>query len=608
MPEKILIIEDVKVKDSPSKDNFAIYIPGLNAKKDAWFTTFIIENHLDYLSYPEQAASDEQVRFMIRTDDPERYYPCSDKMFSAIMDRNDSAFIQKKYNQVLQKLLALVERQIEDSWEKAYLEALILNKYKHETRDEIVIPSRLEKRLMRIYLNRTHIEDPFRDEKEARNRMARAILDSNELKKALNHVDDTALKNPPNTIRNIKSLIASVEFRRLLCLANCSQVWEAPSAADYQLQDYLTIFNKKMIGDGLMPLLDNLGFGKDSSQIKRKILWLMDESGQIVLDFALINFLVSHGHRVIIALKDGPLYTKTDINDLEDDPVLKEVLRNTLVIKNPKLSKNELVRTIRGDIPILILSDGTKENTNLLMVSTTFARVFKEVDFVVSRGHDQRRRFFDTHFQFTQEIFSIAADDPTSLSILYKPRHPQVIKFSHQDLEQKSNTIINEMRMAKEKGMTVIFYSGIIGSIPGKIDVAKKIMSTFIEHLKKQSALTHIINPSHYYEQGMDADDLMYMWEIVQRSGFIDIWRFQTYEDILISFQNLQQKVPPEWVGKDATYSTGCTKEMEIAIDVQKKHPEMQLIGPAREKFMRRRDYGVGKMYDQRLTNGCQLS
>ena len=67
----------------------------------------------------------------------------------------------------------------------------------------------------------------------------------------------------------------------------------------------------------------------------------------------------------------------------------------------------------------------------------------------------------------------------------------------------------------------------------------------------------------------------------------------------------MNQKIPPEWVGKDATYSTGCTKEMAIAIDVQQHHPEMQIIGPSRERFMRRKDYGVGSMYDRRLGPVC---
>jgi hypothetical protein len=161
------------------------------------------------------------------------------------------------------------------------------------------------------------------------------------------------------------------------------------------------------------------------------------------------------------------------------------------------------------------------------------------------------------------------------------------------------------MEAAKQKGMTVVFYSGIIGSIPGKVAMAKKIMSTYVQFLKEQFAETFIINPSEYFEPGMDADDLMFMWEIVQRSGFIDIWRFQTYDDIVQAFSILKTKVPPEWVGKDATFSTGCTKEMRIALDVQKEHPEMQIIGPSRERFLRRDEYGIGKMYDRRLSEIC---
>ena len=95
----------------------------------------------------------------------------------------------------------------------------------------------------------------------------------------------------------------------------------------------------------------------------------------------------------------------------------------------------------------------------------------------------------------------------------------------------------------------------------------------------------------------------MYMWEVVQRSGLIDIWRFQTVEDIETSFELLQREVPPEWLGKDATYSTGCTKEMNIALDVQQEHPEMQIIGPPKERFLRRSEYGIGKLYDRRLSD-----
>ena len=580
------------------------YQPGTSAEMDAWFTSFIIENHLDYFTNPQHAASDEQVRFMVYTADSERYYPCSDKMFTAIMSRKQSAFMQKHYNQVLHRLLALVDHQIEDPYERAYLESLLFNKYKHESRDEIMIPSRLEKRLMQIYVRRTHIEDPYLEEKTKRNFNALQVLDRPEFQEALNYVDSSALEKPPLTLSEIKSKVAAVEFQRLLLAANTPLLWEKDKGLQYSRQDFLGLFAQPIKGSGKKSLFDFIGFGRKGF-IPKSILWLADESGQVIMDIALIRFLIGLGHKVVIAFKEGPLYTKIDIVDLHDDVSLKSAMGKSIIIQNPKMSKNELVKTMRGDVPLLAMSDGTSENVNLQLASTTFARVFKEVDCVISRGADQRRRFFDTHFQFTQDIYSIVDEKDGGLSILFKPRHPDVIKFSHHDLETKAQSIIGRMREAKDKGMTVIFYSGIIGSIPGKIKIAKQVMSVFVDYLKKQSALTFIINPSEYFEPGMDADDLMYMWEIVQRSGMIDIWRFQSYEDIVKAFELTQKRVPPEWVGKDATYSTGCTKEMAIAMDVQANHPEMQIIGPAKERFMRRKEYGVGKMYDQRLGLVC---
>jgi len=48
----------------------------------------------------------------------------------------------------------------------------------------------------------------------------------------------------------------------------------------------------------------------------------------------------------------------------------------------------------------------------------------------------------------------------------------------------------------------------------------------------------------------------------------------------LTSFELVGEKIPSVWAGKDALYSTGCTKEMKIALEVQQKYPEMQIIGP----------------------------
>lgn len=591
-----------------SKQNTA-YTEGENPEKDAWYTAFFIENHLDHNSYPEQVATPEQVRFMVYTEEDERFYPCSDRMFESIMNRNNPGFVQAKYDAVLERILNVIDEQIEEPNENNFLKSLVRIKFMHETRDHIMLPSRLEKRLLRIFINHSHIPDPYLCEKVSRNVQTITSLKSEAFKKALNQIDTSYLTKPPDTISDIRKLADYLELKRLFALSVETSLWTSAKSARYDEDDFLEIFKRNFTGNGVELLFDSLCVRENgkAQEARRKILWLMDEAGEAMVDIAIIKTLVKLGHRIIVVFKEGPLFTKVDFFDAMEDESIKGELKGTFFIKDRYLGKNELIRIIRSDNDIIAISDGINENINLLLTSTTFARFFKEADFILSRGHDQKRRFFDTHFQFTQDIFSISAGENDSVNISYKPKHPSVIKFSYEDLEKKARTIIYQMADAKKKGMTVIFYSGIIGSVPGKIKTAKKIMSVFIQRLKERFAMTFIINPSEYYEPGMDADDLMYMWEMVQRSGFIDIWRFQTYDDIAEAFQIMGRKVPPEWVGKDATFSTGCTKEMKIACEVLEKHPEMQVIGPSREKFMRRNEYGVGKMYDQRLGNVCKL-
>jgi hypothetical protein len=585
------------------------YTEGKNPEKDAWYTAFFIENHLDHNSYPDQVATPEQVRFMVYTKEDERFYPCSDKMFSSIINRNNPDFIQERYNIVLDRILKVIDEQIEEPDENNFLKSLVRIKFMHETRDHIMLPSRLEKRLLRIFINHAHIPDPYLCEKISRNLQTGNALKSEAFKKALNRIDTSYLAEPPGTISDIRKLADYLELKRLFALLVETSLWTSAKSAGYDEGDFLEIFKRNFTGNGVELLFDSLCVRENgrAQEPRRKILWLIDEAGEAMVDISIIKNLVQLGHRIIVVFKEGPLFTKVDFVDAMEDESIKGELEGTFFIKDMYLGKNELIKIVRSDNKIIAISDGTHENVNLLLSSTTFARFFKEVDFIISRGHDQKRRFFDTHFQFTQDIYNISAGDDDSVNISYKPKHPSVIKFSYEDLEKKAMTIIGRMNEAKKKGMTVIFYSGIIGSIPGKIHIAKKIMSVFIQHLKEQLSMTFIINPSEYYEPGMDADDLMYMWEIVQQSGFIDIWRFQTYDDIVESFRIMGKKIPPEWVGKDATFSTGCTKEMRIACEVLEKHPEMQIIGPSREKFMRRNEYGVGKMYDRRLGNVCKL-
>ncbi len=587
------------------------YKPGKDPAADAWYTAFFIENHLDHFAYPNHVATPEQVRFMAVGENDERYYPCSDKMFWTIMRRENTPGLREKYREALDKVIGLVESQIEDPWEKTYLKALIKTKFKHETRDRIMIPSRLEKRLLSIYKNRTQIEDPCLCQKTERNMRAARVLNSETFQKALDCVDDAVLLSSPSGLEQIKERADYLKLRRLFALSMEDRLWKSDGMEAFSTDDFLRLWGTILTGNGVENLWRFLQGHNDEGASPetrpKKILWLANEAGEIMADLAIIRYLARLGHKIIVAFKDGPWFTKVDFVDIQGDENLCRELEEALLIREKHLGKNELANLLKSDKSIMAISDGTRENLNFLMASTTFARVFKEVDGVISRGIEQRHRLFDTHFHFTQDIYSIAKDEKGAPSIWYKARHPAVIKFTHKDLEDKAHAIISKMQKAKQEGMTVMFYSGIIGSIPGKEPMAKAIMSTFVRSILEQSSRTFIINPSEHSEPGMDADDLMFMWEIVQQSGLIDIWRFQTYSDIEEVFQIMNTKIPPEWVGKDATYSTGCTKEMKIALEVQKEHPEMQIMGPSQEKFLRRQEYGIGKMYDRRLKETCGL-
>ena len=579
------------------------YKTGTDPQKDAWYTTFFIENHLDHFVYPDHVASPEQIRFMVYLEDGERYYPCSDGVFKMIMRGEKADLLTSAYEKAFRKTLEMVERQIDDRNELTYIKELISLKYRHETRDKIMIPSRLEKRLVKIFLDRTQIEDPCRKKKEDRNKRIYDALHSEALNRAINLLDAPSTLPPTHNIDTLKEDVDFIRLQRLIALSCEGTLWETDKLFRLHLPGFVDLFDRPLSGSGLEHLKNFLSVR--SATGPKKILWLANEAGETLFDLAIIKHLAQLGHKVVIAVKEGFLFEKVTLKDVEEDPCLAAELRDALVVKDGILSKNNLAALLKGHRNILLVSDGTHEITNLLRASTSFARIFKEADGVISKGPEQYDCFFNTHFRFTRDIFNISKDKEGATCVHYKPKHPKATRFSHEELEKRAHSIIQQMEDARKEGITVIFYSGIIGSIPGKIDMAKKIMSVSIQLLKEQYSKTFIINPSEYYVPGMDADDLMYMWEIVQRSGLIDIWHFQAYSDIVQAFQTLQTRVPPEWVGKDATFSTGCTKEMDIALEVQRQHPEMQIIGPSKEKFLRRKEYGIGKMHDKRLDEIC---
>lgn len=569
---------------------------GTDPDRDAWLTNFYTENHLAYEAFPEHVASPEQLNFMVHMGGEPLYYPCSDDLFAAIVEKRADTMLTAAYSKIWNRLERLVREVVKDEFKQKYLLSLLSIKYQHETSSKVLLPARLEKRLLTIFTTISEISRPLADRKETENKRVTAFLERSDFLRAFNSLHGLEI-NDNTTLDDIDLQQHVLRLRRLLVLSTVQEIWqeETPPPMD----ELERVMNVPINTGGWQWTIDWL---RDVISGRRRpyVLWIGGRSGETVFDLAIIRILQKMGIKVILAVKQGFYYHRISFVDLLEDPILGELLAGVDFIGESAISKNELLTKLSSSSRLLVISDGTREQFNPLMTSVTFARTFKEADLIISRCPGSRE-CINNHFLFTRDLVSIVGEESGKVKIDRKPHHPAVIRFSEFALRDKAEDLILSVKMEKDKGKAVMFYSAIVGSIPGQLGMAKQILNVFVKYLRSTMHDAVIINPGEHFEWGMDADDIMYMWEIFQRSGVIDIWRFQTMSDIEKAFELMGEKVPPEWTGKDATYSTGCTKEMEIAMDIQNKYPEMQLIGPSWEKFQRRKEYGVGKLYDRAL-------
>ncbi len=571
---------------------------GTDPDRDAWLTNFYTENHLAYEAFPDRVASPEQLNFIVHMGGEQLYYPCSDELFAAIIEKRADTMLTSAYMEIWSRLERMVREVVRDEYRQKYLLSLLSIKFQHETSSKVLLPARLEKRLLTIFTTISEITRPLAGCKEIENRRAAAFLERADVQEAFNSLDGMDI-NDKTTLDDLDLQIHVLRLRRLLILSTVKEIWKDEQAP--AVEDLKKLMNEPILTQGWQWAHDWL---RDVISGRRRpyVLWIGGRCGEIIFDLAIIRILQKLGIKVMLAVKQGFYYHRISYVDLMEDPILEELLAGAEFLGDPAISKNGLLKKLNSGNRLLVLSDGTNEQFNPLLTSVTFARAFKEADLVISRCPGSRE-CINNHFQFTRDLVSIVRESSGKVDVGRKPHHPGAIRFSESALRRKAEQLIREVKKQKEQGKTIMFYSAIVGSIPGQLEMAKKILNVFVEHLRSTLHDVVIINPGEHFEEGMDADDIMYMWEIFQRSGVIDIWRFQTMADIEEAFRLMGEKVPPEWSGKDATYSTGCTKEMEIAMDMQKKYPEMQLVGPSWEKFQRRKEYGVGKLYDRALAD-----
>ncbi|WP_051261737.1 ARMT1-like domain-containing protein [Desulfovibrio inopinatus] len=562
---------------------------GIDPVFDAWLLHFMSENNIEYSIDPLKNASPEQLRFMVDLPPDAVYVPCTDTTLFSLLDLSNHRNLLDQYQQRWQRIRQLFDLCGGQGNDRLRMETLCRHKYDMAMHSHIYLPSRLTKRLLTIFLTQSGQADPYQDRKREKNRRAQKFLNDTTL--------DTLLAACPSplsscgAISELRFELDMIELRRSLSLSTWKRVFDTnqplPGRTEIEAE-----FNKYCPGlEELRRLLSPHNPGR------MKILFLPEESGGHIFDLLIVRCLLRQGHRVIMALKEGFYFDAPTYWDRESDSTLAAAYEGAFFFDDAKASKNRLLDVIKEN-PFVVISDGTRERLNLIRTSVTFARAWKEADLILAKGVLNTRRIMQTSHSFTRDIICFSRDANDTLIIDYKPKPQHLRKFTEIQIRSKAESLITRMRAEKAAGRNIMFYSAIVGSIPHETETAINILNTFVPYLRSRMDDVFIINPAEHFEEGMDADDLMYMWEKVQRSGLITIWRFQTYADIEKSFELLGRRVPTVWAGKDATFSTGCTKEMGIALDMQKRYPELQIIGPSSEQFFRRREYGVGKFCD----------
>ena len=554
---------------------------------EAWIYHFLTENNIEYLLNPSIVASPEQLRFMVALEDDQIYIPSDDALFFLIY-RQQGAELSEEYLKVWRFVTSLVQTYEMSEEDSERILALCRYRFNLFFSERMILPSRMVKRLLTIVLTQCGDPDPFREKKRLANERAAALLDTPAFQAILHQCPpfDMACVSVPD----MRQELYNTEMARLLSLSTLARRDGAISSDEAQLDIHENASKCACLREV---------FGAEDSP-RKKILFIPDVAGEFVFDLAFIQSLLRQGHQVVLTLKDAFYFDSPTIWDMDGEPLLKKALENAYLTHNDSLTKNDLLRLLRAH-HFLIIADGLSEQINLYRASVSFARAWKECDLVIAKGRRNSSILLDTSHEFTRDILCCWRTPDNVFHMELKRKAPWVRQFPEQEILLQSRSIIEQMREARDNGKSVMFYSAIIGSIPGQTKVAIQLVNAFVGHLRDRLENTFIINPAEHFEEGMDGDDLMYMWEHVQRSGLLDVWRFQTVEDIEKSFALLGRKVPSAWSGKDSTFSTGCTKEMRIALDVQKDHPELQIIGPSAEKFFRRRDYGVGKYFDATL-------
>ena len=478
---------------------------GIDPALDAWLMHFMTANNIYYATDPDKNASSEQMRFMVCLEDEHFFAACSDWMLMQLVNDTLDRNLLQEYAGKWHRLVQLVYRYVPERTTRRRILGLCRYKFREVLASPNMIPSRLLKRFVTMFLTLGGLSDPYRDRRRLANERAFKRLKGGELLKFLQSLPDDHMRaEDGQTLTQARFRLDMLEMARLMLLSVTPELWEDGQelGAGVLAERFEACSEQLATVQGL--------FSGDAAK-GQKILYLPDTSGGLIFDLLLIRSLLRQGHKVVLVFKEGFFFDAPSFWDWDHDTVLSGQLREAHVVPDSRLGKNDLIRLQQSN-DFLVISDGTREELNLYRVNVTFARAWKEADLIMAKGVANSRRLAGVSHEFTRDILCFYRDGDGTFQVRVKSKPERIRKFSEAGINAMAQNIIHQMRKAKRHGDSVMFYSAIIGSIPGQTRTALKVVDVFVAHLRERLDKTYIINPGEHFVEGMDADDLMFMW------------------------------------------------------------------------------------------------
>ena len=391
---------------------------------DAWFYSFCAENNIEHGINPSGVASPEQLRFMVALDERQVYAPCSDATFRELAAsfhlRSFPPRVRSQYIAAWRSIIRVV-RYEKDRQKRRDM----INYCRHRFRGCLalgnILPSRLVKRLVTTLISHFDAGDPWLNERLFYNETLASFLRSQALQNALGRLPDGL---SAEGIPDLRRALDLAELARLFHLAGRShhtltQLIHNCAAAESGKCELPDIFTGS---EAFIPQVEELFPGPP-----RTFLYICAMEGGLALDLRIIQTLLRLGHKVILTLKEAPVYYAPTIWDMDRDPLLVDSLPESHLFKAPAASKNELLRRLREN-RLLIISDGTGERLNLYRTSVTFARAWKESDAIIARGRCNRDVLLGTSHLFTRDVFCFW-EDRGEVRMQLKPHAQDALLF-----------------------------------------------------------------------------------------------------------------------------------------------------------------------------------